>query len=405
MKNGASWLWVVWCSSLLALSAACEVLEVRNPGGIDDKALDEEVAFPGLVTGISGDLSIAIRRTSWEHSPMADELTHSGTHVEPHLYAQGTLTPIAANSWWGEAHRARWVAEQGVTRMERVLGGREGQNNLVARAHLLAGFANRLLGEHVCYAVIDGGVPQPFTVHFDRAEAHFTKALEIAERTGESNLRNAAAAGRASVRAALGRWSDAVVDAQQVPMGFRYDAIFSLNTPRENNQWTIRTQTRGEYTVWGTQWMHEKSDPRVPWQAVITAAGDTAVAANGRTKWVRQRKYVSDADNIALAKGTEMVLLRAEAALRQGNVSAAVALMNEGRGHVGLQPLTVTTLSEAWTALHRERGAVLWLEGRRMWDLRRWYQETGPARHPFLEGRDTCVPISDNEANSNPNAR
>lgn len=403
MNRTASRLLAV--GALVLVCGACDILEVRNPGAIDDEALDEETSFPGIVTGISGNLSVALRRTSWEFSPMADELTHSGTHQEPSAYARGLIPPVQVNDWWGEAQSARWVAERGVLRMEAVLGARAQQNNLVARAHLLAGFANRLLGEHVCSAVLDGGAAEPHTVHFQRADAHFSKALDIAGRTGETNLRNAALAGRASVRAAQGDWNGAVADAQQVPINFQYNAIYSLNTPRENNQWPSRTQTRGEYTVWGTQWMSLRGDPRVPWEAAMTAQGDTARAANGQTKWVRQRKYTSDASPIALAKGTEMVLLRAEAALKSGNVSGAATLINQARAHVGLAPLTLTGADQAWPALHRERGAVLWLEGRRMWDLRRWYAETGPARHTFLEGRDKCVPPSANEANSNANLR
>ena len=39
---------------------------------------------------------------------------------------------------------------------------------------LFAAFANRMLSENVCEAVFDGGAPQPFTAHFERAEEQFT---------------------------------------------------------------------------------------------------------------------------------------------------------------------------------------------------------------------------------------
>jgi hypothetical protein len=48
----------------------------------------------------------------------------------------------------------------------------------------------------------------------------------------------------------------------------------------------------------------------------------------------------------------------------------------------------------------RERGAVLWLEGRRLWDLRRWLAS---GRNTALQGRSTCVPISLEEIGANPN--
>jgi hypothetical protein len=47
---------------------------------------------------------------------------------------------------------------------------------------------------------------------------------------------------------------------------------------------------------------------------------------------------------------------------------------------------------------------VVWLEGRRLWQLRRWSVDAGPAHSSFLDGRATCIPISQQETQSNPNA-
>jgi hypothetical protein len=67
-----------------------------------------------------------------------------------------------------------------------------------------------------------------------------------------------------------------------------------------------------------------------------------------------------------------------------------------------LPALTATTVDAAWTILMRERGAVLWLEGRRLWDLRRWLAS---GRNTALQGRSTCVPISLEEIGANINLR
>lgn len=391
--------------TLAALVAAgCgDLLEVTNPGPIADEALNTPAAMQALVTGMSADLSVAVSTTSIWGSVWSDDLTHSGTLGAPTVFARGTITPQEVNPWWGEAHRARWVAENGIERMKNVMGADFDRSPLAARAYLIAGFANRLLGENVCEAVFDGGPAEPFVRHFERAERQFTEALRIAEAAGEETLRLAALAGRASVRAAQGDWSGAVADATEVPATFRYDAIFSLNTAREQNGWTAVTITRGEYTVWNTQWEGVTDDPRVPSEPVLDPQGNVRPAANGTTPWIRQLKYRDDGADIALAKGAEMLLLRAEAALRDGDVPGAISLINQARTVHGLPGLSATTEAEAWPILHRERGAELWLEGRRFWDLRRWYEETGPAHHDFLEGRDRCVPISENERLSNRN--
>ncbi|MCK7504054.1 MAG: hypothetical protein MZV70_08075 [Desulfobacterales bacterium] len=67
--------------------------------------------------------------------------------------------------------------------------------------------------------------------------------------------------------------------------------------------------------MWNTEWANTTGDPRIPWVKVLTSAGKQANAANGVTPWYRQQKYLDDGAEIALAKGTEMVLIRAEAAL------------------------------------------------------------------------------------------
>src|SRR5690625_7587279 len=95
-----------------------------------------------------------------------------------------------------------------------------------------------------------------------------------------------------------------------------------------------------------------------------------------------------------------MLLVRAENELRSNeNVGEAITLINEGRVYHGLEPVTAASIDEAWDHLHRERGADLWLEGRRFWDLRRWFADGAgtPSYHNFLEGRDTCVPIGKQE--------
>ncbi len=130
-----------------------------------------------------------------------------------------------------------------------------------------------------------------------------------------------------------------------------------------------------------------EGDPRIPWQNVPKAGGGIANAANGTTPWVRQQKYLDDGADIALAKGTEMLLIRAEAALRDGDVAGAMDLVNQVRAYHELEPVAAATAAEAWPILQDERGKTMWLEGRRFWDLRRWSAESGPA-HNTLPGRE-----------------
>lgn len=398
-------------TSLLAL-AACNFFDVQNPGPIEDEDLNQPNAMPGLVTGMAYSLSEAVDATAQNLAIMADELYHGGSYSEQGLFNRGIVRDEDVNGMWGDMQQARWVAETGIERMQEVLGDDFDTSPLAARAYIYAGLANRLLGETVCQAVIDGGPAESNTVHFARAEAHFTEAIRIAnELTGAigDSLLRVAYGGRASVLAWQDKWTEAVADAERVPTGYVFVAPFSTNTGDENNDLVFETNNRLEYTVYNTQWAtNPKTDARVPWDTVRTTSGAIAAGQDGRTPFFRQRKYIGLGADIPLVKGTEMLMLRAEAALRNNDVAGAMGLINQQRAFYRsssspLPDLTATTAAEAWPILQNERGAVVWLELRRLWDLRRWNAEPAPIKNTYLDERDKCIPISLNEKNSNPN--
>lgn len=402
-------------SAAVAITAAagCNFFDVSNPGPIADDNLNSPAAMAGLVTGMSFDLSRAYDAVTQGASIMSDDLYHAGSYGPGEgLWNRGIIRPEDINGHWGGMHRARWVAEQGIVRMKSVLGTAYDTSPLGARANIYAGLANRLLGELTCNSVIDGGPSGDHKLHFSRAEANFTEAVRIATGlTGaiRDSLLRVSYGGRAAVRAWQGNWAGAVTDAQLVPTSYVFVAPFSTNTGPENNDLAFETTTRSEFTVFNTYWATVK-DPRVPWDTVRTSSGALAVGQDGRTTFFRQRKYINLAADIPMVKGTEMLLLRAEAALRSNDVTTAMTLINQVRAFYNtstapLPPLTATTTAEAWPILQRERGATLWLEARRLWDLRRWNAETGPAKNTFLDARDKCLPISLNEMQSNPNLR
>ena len=148
------------------------------------------------------------------------------------------------------------------------------------------------------------------------------------------------------------------------------------------------------------------NDARAKWKILKNADGTVKVGQNGFTPAYQQNKYDISTQAIPLVKGTEMLILRAEAALRQGtpDIAGAYTLMNQARGVLSMAALTpAPDLATAWKDLHYERGATLWLEGRHLWDASRWYNETGPAHSEAMAGRDQCLPVSLSEINANAN--
>jgi hypothetical protein len=189
-----------------------------------------------------------------------------------------------------------------------------------------------------------------------------------------------------------------------VPTNFVHNAIFSTNSSREQNDFVSETWGRREYSVFNSPWAQVFGDPRVPWDTVKTSSGAIQKGQDGRTSFFRQRKFTTLDVEVPLAKGTEMLMIRAEAALRiDHDLPGAWTLVNQQRAFYGMQDLAVpATEADAWPIFQQERGAVLWLETRRFFDLRRWQVESGPSHHAFLDSRDKCFPTSTEERRANP---
>ncbi len=388
----------------LAVSACSGMFDVEAPGRIADENLNNPDAAAGIVTGMSYDLAGAMNSSNDLIALAAGELAHGGSYNWAEV-PRGVITDEDANTAWGSMMQARWVTEHGLERLKASLKEGEFANSaLVARAYLLGGFANRLIGENVCQTVIDGGAPEPNTVEFDRGIEKFTKAIEIGTAAGSSanDIVTAAYAGRASLKAWTGDWAGAVADAAKVPTDFVYYAV--LMTEGLSNTLAYETHDRYEYTVFGTEFATRPNDTRAPWQIIYLANGKVATGANGSTPMYQQEKYDDNGSDIPLVKGTEMLALRAEAALRNSDIAGAIALLNQARAADDMPSLAVpASLTEAWEVLRAERGAITWLENRRFWDERRWFEATGPAHFDFLKDRDKCIPISKEEKDSNPN--
>src|SRR5690606_19764448 len=125
-----------------------------------------------LVVGMSFDLTQSLDSRLQESVLAGGELWHGGSY-DFGTIPRGMLAD--EDEYWdgayGSMQQARWVAEQGLKRIFDVLGPTEyEQNPDVARAYLLAGFANRQLGEIQCVSTIDGGPQVPNTEHFVRAD-------------------------------------------------------------------------------------------------------------------------------------------------------------------------------------------------------------------------------------------
>lgn len=408
--------------ALLAISVmavACNT-DVINPGRVEDSSLNARNAQNALVTGAGRALSFGMNWVSYTGAAVAREIHPAGSTgsfgITP-PWQNGILDPSDGDldTHWEQTQRARWVAEETIRRIDA-----EGplSATILQQALLWAGFANRVLGDNMCEAVIDGGAAEPNSVYFERAEAAFTRA--IAGPAG--NLQTAAYAGRAQARVFLGKWTEALADAALVPTAFTYNLpYFNVGDDDQRNRiaWAVGGSPYRAHTQWNTwhaAYRDATGDPRVPYRvSARDSTGDAAVDCCGRVPWWPETKHNASASPIRLAGGREMRLIEAEAALRNNDLVGAIGFINQARMNAGA-PLVAppATITDAWTLLKRERGIELWLEGRRLGDLRRWdeantpgaldpLEQPGTASH--LTTQDLCFPIPNSERDTNPNLR
>lgn len=445
----------------LLLVGACDT-SVTNPGLIPDDALDKPEAWPAVVAGARRALSDAIGSSattggqllywgaavSFEINPAGS----TGSFGIPPDVQIGLPTDATLNADWTSSNVARYTPEAAVARFRRVMPDTLfPKSTLVALAYLYAGYANRLLGESFCQSVIPVRDPDTtefkllpgtlgsHTLYFYRADTAFTNALAVFTASGKTDTQTvngirAARAGRASVRAdlatyGLASWADVLTDAAFVSDTSRFQAPYSNAAPDQYNYlyWARANQSFRAHTQWGTfyeGYYRVTRDPRVRWDSTALN-GDAAVAKfGGRVPFWPEAKYTTTAAPVRLSSGWEMRLLEAEAALVAGDTATARAKLNVRRTALALPGVAFTNLTEAWTALKTERAIELWLEARRLGDLRRWIDNNVPGG--YIDGtyrgsvadtlhatpietmtapvaRVLCLPVSRNERETNPN--
>jgi starch-binding outer membrane protein, SusD/RagB family len=394
------------------LLAGCD-LSVTNAGPMQDAQLNDPAAFEAVVAGMQQSFGAAVWRVAFVGAEVSREYVSGGRIFTTKLPATpGQLTrQDISDQFWNSSVQARWIAEDGVRRFRERLTAFD-RSPLAARALIQVGFANRLLGENFCESVVNGSAAGPVKLYFERAEAAFSEALAVAQAAGDASLANAARAGRASVRVHLGDWNGAEADARTVPLNFQFSTPFGEATLDQYNgiAWSNANQPFRTHSVVGTfyeSYYLETGDPRVAW------GRDPAVpnAEFAAVPWLFQLKYRNRVAPIRLASGREAALILAEAELRRGQTAEALNRINALRTSIqsekggALSPWpTPATLAQAWTALKRERGIELWLEGRRMGDLRRWVEAETPGEMEKVTDRvRLCIPVAQSEIDTNPN--
>lgn len=330
-----------------------------------------------------------------DFSPVGSAYTNTTCDAQG---AVGVYVPLSVARW--QADNALqllqgWTDEQVANRTE-----------LVARAAAYAGFAHVFMGEAMCSVAFDLGPELAPEQVFERAVERFTTGIQAAEAAGLSDLATLSHVGRARALLNLGRVQDAADDARLVPAEFEYDLTYSqASARRENAVFTrnIRSETITIDPSYRGLTFGGVADPRVQ---IIDTGGP---ASDGVTALFVQEKYPEASSPIRLGSYEEAQLILAEAALADGDVGEAVAIINHLHERVGLPPFSSSSPDEVLDQIIEERSRELFLDGHHLGDIRRYGVALTPAPgQTFKDGGgvyldQTCFPLPELERQNNPN--
>lgn len=388
-------------SFILVLSlfglGACN-FDVVDPTRLTDEDIEGDAMMSALVVGAITSYDGAYDRLVMISGLLSDELIASGSWNGWHQAdKQGVFNLFDSESdhinipWitWRWLARARAVADETYELIQEEFPDSYNSDPRAALMRLYSGAALTNFAENFCQAAYDGGPvverPESFAMARDRLE----EAIQIAQVSGADSIIERAHLVLARVHLGLGDFAAAMAAAREVPKGMNWVAHFR-DAPGERSYFWNNNADRGESSV---DPRFRNTDPRTPAENQNRAGPD-----GGTTVWA-QLKYPNYNSDMIIGNWKEARLIEAEVLLESNDVTGAIALMNEVREDSGLEPFPAgLSKEEAVANLKEERAFELWLQARRYYDMQRW-DEFPP------DWGSTCIPISREEKDSNPNLR
>jgi hypothetical protein len=333
---------------------------------------------------------------------LADEWSTSSTFQENDQIDKRDVAPSNASvlGSYRNVNRVRTAANQAIPALKRYFP--DGKSD-IAEMYFARGFAEMQLASDFCNGIplsdasgetIEFGTQKSVDEVFGIAIASFDTALATVQGlTDAASVRVRNAANIAKARALLGRNrpADAAAAVAGIATTYSYDHTFAT-TSGDNALWSQgASQQRyavganpegnsGTFPVGPAIAFFQLKDARVPSAFGAGLAQDGQTRARNTTLWARSTA-------VAVVNGIDARLAEAEAALRAGNPTQMLTILNALRaappklGEVqpaGLAPLTDPgTEAGRVDLLFKERAMWTFGRGERLGDLRRLIRQYG----------------------------
>ncbi|HEX9483969.1 MAG TPA: hypothetical protein VF929_05285 [Gemmatimonadaceae bacterium] len=348
----------------LATSAGAEALRVG--------------AINGFVLAFTGDSRGQVTTSG----ALADEFFNAATAAIAIAEADQRIVPDPGSAYpYAQVQRARLDAKRAIQAMQAYAPA---SRSKLGELFALKGYSELFLAENMCSGIplgeiVDGtpvyGQPIASSELYTQAAIDFDSAAVYA--ADSVRILSLARVGRGRTLLGAGRVAEAAAAVAAVPTTFSYVTLQSAAV-QPNGVYSIINSLR-YITVSDREGgvgldFRTAQDPRVP--TVPVGRG-----VDGTTDVYGFASYSSLASPIVLAGGIEARLIEAEAALRAGDASGSLAMLNALRAtKPGLAPLILEpTTSGRIDQLFRERAFWMFATGHRHGDMRRLVRQYGRA--------------------------
>lgn len=410
---------------LLMTAAACDdILDVSNPGAIEEDELTSVGLETSLINGVIGEFQYTHSYASQWTGTVADELLldHTFAQTIPMVLRTADESNVYVSNIYSFWQRSRASADDAVSRFEVMYGDEAYSRVNTVKALAYGGYSYVMMAETFCEAPVNVSAAYSSDELFRIAIERFEEALSAADNAlsaGESGamverLRNLALLGAARASLNLGEMEDAEEYALQVADDFEMWIRHSDNSSRQYNPFRDPTTGANNRYLSPGESFQNLNDIRVPHTAEkLTSLVEGTMMyipyqPYSFSDWVAEEAMeFQRSTDVLFASALEARYIIAEA---RGASDYTLDLVNERREFAGHDSADLTG-DELMAELREQRARDFYLTGKRFGDLRRYKNlydiDLFPSGDdPFQNlpyGDLTCLPIPQSERNSNPN--